>query len=197
MCVCLVFFFFDAILLRPWYLTKECHSNEFRCSDGTCIDIRRKCDGYDDCRDRSDEINCSKWQIWIISIFSHHFFGAGLGDFSTWLIFWAFRISTTKEPLSLYTILLCISCCIRNRQLMSSCNPRPSAKMKCSSLKLVCNVFLKGFLTKVSAFHSLSVPLGPFGSFPLFLFPINHLFFTLLYYFFFVGFHVIIVHCCP
>lgn len=41
----------------------ECRKNEYRCSDGSCIDIRRKCDGYPDCRDRGDELNCSEYHI--------------------------------------------------------------------------------------------------------------------------------------
>lgn len=52
----------------------ECRSTEFRCSDGTCIDIRRKCDGYPDCRDRADEANCSEQRLFIFAVFFYCFF---------------------------------------------------------------------------------------------------------------------------
>lgn len=39
-------------------LGSGCSANEFRCSDGTCIDITWKCDGAGDCRDGGDELNC-------------------------------------------------------------------------------------------------------------------------------------------
>ena len=35
----------------------RCKNNEFSCSDnGNCIDLKFKCDGYQDCNDNSDEI---------------------------------------------------------------------------------------------------------------------------------------------
>ena len=37
-----------------------CKSNEFRCANGLCIDASRICDGQTDCRDWTDELNCSK-----------------------------------------------------------------------------------------------------------------------------------------
>lgn len=38
-------------------------STEFRCSDGTCIDINWKCDGENDCLDDSDEQDCGNFHV--------------------------------------------------------------------------------------------------------------------------------------
>ena len=38
-----------------------CSNVEFKCGDGSCIDIRRKCDGHKDCGDASDERKCGMY----------------------------------------------------------------------------------------------------------------------------------------
>ena len=41
---------------------QRCRQGQFQCGSGECIDERRKCDGRVDCRDQSDETDCSKWR---------------------------------------------------------------------------------------------------------------------------------------
>lgn len=39
----------------------DCTQDQFKCvNDGSCIELRRRCDGNSDCSDSSDEQDCGK-----------------------------------------------------------------------------------------------------------------------------------------
>lgn len=42
-----------------FYITGNCGSNEFRCSNGFCIKKSLVCNGYNNCGDRSDQVACA------------------------------------------------------------------------------------------------------------------------------------------
>jgi hypothetical protein len=46
-------------LFSPEMVTGLCSSAEFRCEDGQCIPKEKRCDTRTDCRDGSDELDCS------------------------------------------------------------------------------------------------------------------------------------------
>lgn len=43
-----------------------CQDNEFECDNGNCIDGSWVCDSFNDCSDRSDEVECPNSKINII-----------------------------------------------------------------------------------------------------------------------------------
>lgn len=41
-------------------MVEPCSSDRFQCSNGQCVALALRCDGYADCRDHSDEKGCSQ-----------------------------------------------------------------------------------------------------------------------------------------
>lgn len=56
-CVCVVMSAF--CLFTPEIVTGKCSRAEYRCEDGQCIPEEKRCDSRNDCRDGSDELDCS------------------------------------------------------------------------------------------------------------------------------------------
>lgn len=48
--------------------SNECKEDQFRCTNGECIDGNLKCDRKYDCKDGSDEFNCGMFQIFFLEI---------------------------------------------------------------------------------------------------------------------------------
>lgn len=46
-------------------ITDLCSPAEFRCEDGQCIPEEKRCDTRTDCRDGSDELDCSMFHLYI------------------------------------------------------------------------------------------------------------------------------------
>ena len=46
----------------------ECRTEEFKCSDGTCLSVDSVCNGHADCTSGDDETNCGE-QIVTIFVF--------------------------------------------------------------------------------------------------------------------------------
>ena len=55
-------------------ISVECSVTEFQCKDQKkCVDIRRRCDAYPDCLDRSDERDCQDGKQILLSIYDKNF----------------------------------------------------------------------------------------------------------------------------
>jgi hypothetical protein len=45
----------------------ECQSDDFTCSDGSCIGSFRRCDFFEDCSNGEDELDCRELQFFLLS----------------------------------------------------------------------------------------------------------------------------------
>ena len=54
------------------HFSAACRDDEFQCvGSGICIPSNRRCDSFPDCGDMSDESNCSKCTVVVVSHMSH------------------------------------------------------------------------------------------------------------------------------
>jgi hypothetical protein len=61
LCLCCYVCF---LLFAPEMVTGLCSPAEFRCEDGQCIPEEKRCDARSDCRDGSDELDCSMFHLY-------------------------------------------------------------------------------------------------------------------------------------
>ena len=44
-------------------IIRKCPPGVFQCKNHMCIDISNKCNGFNECGDNSDEIDCGKYSL--------------------------------------------------------------------------------------------------------------------------------------